>query len=182
MQILSKSTASDFTGSPRIGAGLSFSKVTSTIEELKEVGDSVSLTVTGDVVYEVATVTLNKNTDDWKYTLENLPAKDESGKPYYYWAKEIEINGKAVEGYTVSYDFKDGTDRTLYSISGEDAGDGIITIRNTPDTTPPPEGADLPTSGGSGTAPYRTAGFLLMMTAVTFPYIKHRNRRKRNSA
>ena len=114
--------------------------------------------------------------DGWEKEIRNLPAYDLNGKPYYYWAEETA--GSA--GYAVSYQFDDGNPSTIYCIDSSSLGNGLITVQNKKEETP--EGADLPTSGGSGTAPYRTAGFLLMLTAVTFPYIKHRNRRKRNSA
>ena len=116
------------------------------------------------------------SSDDWEKEIQNLPAYDLNGNPYYYWAEET----AGSDGYAVSYQFDDGNPSTIYCIDSSQLGSGLITVQNKKEETP--EGSSLPTSGGSGTAPYRTAGFLLMMTAVTFPYIKHRNRRKRNSA
>ncbi|MBR1554069.1 MAG: Cna B-type domain-containing protein, partial [Oscillospiraceae bacterium] len=113
------------------------------------------------------TVTLSSS-GEWSEEI-TLPAYDENGNPYYYWATET-----TVQGYTASYQFDDGDSGTIFCINAGNAGIAPqITILNTKTET---ESTDLPEAGGKGTSPYKAAGFLLMLTAVTFPYIKRKTR------
>ncbi|MEE5993619.1 MAG: GDSL-type esterase/lipase family protein [Oscillospiraceae bacterium] len=166
----------------RLGAALNYTALPLGVEsETESESTSATAEFNDSGIWEFTLTSSNS----WQKQLNGLPVykvnTDGTLQSYYYWAEEIEINGMPVAGYTVSYSFTDGDSTTDYSINAANLGaNPLITIKNT--LTDNPSEVDLPTSGGSGTAPYRTAGFLLMMTAVTFPYIKHRNRRKRNSA
>lgn len=76
----------------------------------------------------------------WSVVLKNLDPD------YYYYVKEITDLG---ENYTVSY----GT-------TNEGRLTGTITITNRSTTDSP--GYELPATGSTGTAPYTTAGAVLM--------------------
>jgi hypothetical protein len=120
------------------------------------------------------TVTL-KAINDWQCTLENLPTQDSDGNPYYYWVEETPVSN-----YTASYSFDDADDNTLYCINAQQVGNGVMTITNTKENTED-EGYNLPSTGGTGTKPYRLAGLFLMGggCALTFATQFTRRRRKK---
>lgn len=110
----------------------------------------------------VNTVTL-KNSDgkNWRATLSDLPAYDENGNPYYYWAVET-----AVGGYTPSYTYAGGADNY---ISG---ADGAITIINTKEESP---SVTMPATGGRGTRWYTITGAAILCgTAAGYLWFRRR--------
>ncbi len=113
-------------------------------------------------VKPVDTVTL-KGSDgsSWQAVCTNLPAYDENGNPYYYWAKE-----EAVGGYTPSYTYAGGADNY---ISG---ADGVITITNTKEES---ASVTMPATGGRGTRWYTITGApILCGTAAGYLWFRRR--------
>ncbi len=103
--------------------------------------------------------------DNWEKLLDQLPAYNAAGEPYYYWAEE-----QAVPGYTVSYWFNDGDADTAYCISAENKGAGEITVLNTKT-----DSAVLPETGSRGTKMYIITGAVLMLlTAAGYTTVKRR--------
>lgn len=93
----------------------------------------------------------------WSVVLKNLDPD------YYYYVKEITDLG---ENYTVSY----GT-------TNEGRLTGTITITNRSTTDSP--GYELPATGSTGTAPYTTAGAVLMGAALVGGYRRKRRQERR---
>lgn len=110
----------------------------------------------------VDTVTLKgSDSSSWRATLSDLPAYDENGNPYYYWAVET-----AVGGYTPSYTYAGGADNY---ISG---ADGIITITNTKEESP---SVTMPATGGRGTRWYTITGAAILCgTAAGYLWFRRR--------
>jgi len=181
----------------KIGAGLSASALSKTLKmkagsksnneivRIYSTGPStIKMDATFDAdgyqIYEVKYTDII-GSDHFAKVISNLLSTDANDNSYYYTVEELLIGDKSPSnlGYTTAYKFLDDDTTTWNSINAANANDASVLIRNSKSTD---DSVDLPTSGGNGTAPYRNAGFLLMLTAVTFPYIKHRNRRKRNSA
>jgi lysophospholipase L1-like esterase len=133
--------------------------------------DTSTPTFNADGTYEVTL----KAIDNWQCTLENLPTQDSNGNSYYYWVEETPVSN-----YTASYSFDDADDSTLYCINAQKVGDGVMTITNTKENTGD-EGYNLPSTGGTGTKPYRLAGLFLMGggCALTFATQFTRRRRKK---
>ena len=112
-------------------------------------------------------------TSDGEWSKEiMLPMYDTNGNKYYYWLAENSVPA----GYTASYKFEGGGND--YCIDAT-ATNPQITVKNTPLAE---DSVTLPTSGGSGTAPLQNSRLPADDDRRPFPYIKHRNRRKRNSA
>lgn len=110
----------------------------------------------------VDTITLrDSDSSNWQAVLTNLPAYDENGKPYYYWAEE-----KAVGGYTPSYTYAGGADNY---ISG---ADGVITIINTKEES---ASVTMPATGGRGTRWYTITGAAILCgTAAGYLWFRRR--------
>ena len=104
----------------------------------------------------------------WTATAENLPATDENGNPYYYWAVE-----KDFSGYDASYLYENSPGDKY--ITGKD---GSITVCNTPSKT---TGVVMPSTGGSGTFAHRFIGISLMTAAAGF-FVLRRRKQSRSSA
>ena len=105
-------------------------------------------------------VTLTSN-GNWSEEI-TLPMYDTNGNKYYYWLVENPVP----VGYTASYKFEGGG-IVIALMLQRPTHKSLSKILHWLEDI-----CYLPTSGGSGTAPYRTTGgFLLMLTAVTFPYI-----------
>lgn len=101
------------------------------------------------------------DSSNWQAVLTNLPAYDENGKPYYYWAEE-----KAVGGYTPSYTYAGGADNY---ISG---ANGVITIINTKEESP---SVTMPATGGRGTRWYTITGAAILCgTAAGYLWFRRR--------
>ncbi|MGN0584027.1 MAG: hypothetical protein ACI4JD_01105, partial [Ruminococcus sp.] len=105
------------------------------------------------------------NDDDgiWTTIVANLPAYDESGSQYYYWAVE---DTDSSAGYDVSYSFDDGDDTDILTdicINAGQPGNGIMTVLNTKKES---SGVEMPSTGGEGTAKfYYTGGALVLLSA-----------------
>ncbi|WP_455248515.1 Cna B-type domain-containing protein [Ruminococcus sp.] len=101
------------------------------------------------------------DSSSWQAVLTNLPAYDENGNPYYYWAEE-----KAVGGYTPSYTYAGGADNY---ISG---ADGVITIINTKEES---ASVTMPATGGRGTRWYTITGAAILCgTAAGYLWFRRR--------
>jgi LPXTG-motif cell wall-anchored protein len=120
----------------------------------------------GNTLEAWQTVTLNA-TGNWTETV-NLPAYDENGSRYYYWAVE-----EPVPGYTVSYQFSDGDSNTIFCINAEAPGDGEITVRNTKTES---DDVTLPVTGSDGTKKFIITGALLLLLS-TAGFVTIRRRR-----
>ena len=112
----------------------------------------------------------NQSGIEWLEIAKNLPVYGyENGqwKTYFYWAEEVTTGS-----FTASYTFDDNASETKYSIKASDAGDALITIKNTVSET---GSMELPESGGPGTKLYCWAGgLLLLLSAAGYLTIKHR--------
>ena len=110
----------------------------------------------------VDTVTLKgSDSSSWQAVRTNLPACDENGNPYYYWAEET-----AVGGYTPSYTYAGGADNY---ISG---ADGVITITNTKEES---ASVTMPATGGRGTRWYTITGAAILCgTAAGYLWFRRR--------
>lgn len=113
-------------------------------------------------VKPVGTVTLKgSDSSNWQAVCTNLPAYDENGNPYYYWAVET-----AVGGYTPSYTYAGGADNY---ISG---ADGVITITNTKEES---ASVTMPATGGRGTRWYTITGAAILCgTAAGYLWFRRR--------
>ena len=113
-------------------------------------------------VKPVDTVTLKgSDSSNWQAVCTNLPAYDENGNLYYYWAVE-----KAVGGYTPSYTYAGGADNY---ISG---ADGVITITNTKEES---ASVTMPATGGRGTRWYTITGAAILCgTAAGYLWFRRR--------
>lgn len=101
------------------------------------------------------------DSSSWQAVLTNLPACDENGNPYYYWAEET-----AVGGYTPSYTYAGGADNY---ISG---ADGVITITNTKEES---ASVTMPATGGRGTRWYTITGAAILCgTAAGYLWFRRR--------
>lgn len=110
----------------------------------------------------VDTVTLKgSDSSSWQAVRTNLPACDENGNPYYYWAEET-----AVGGYTPGYTYAGGADNY---ISG---ADGVITITNTKEES---ASVTMPATGGRGTRWYTITGVAILCgTAAGYLWFRRR--------
>lgn len=103
------------------------------------------------------TVTMTK-TSGWKYTFTNLDPTA------YYVVEEA-----SVSGYTVSYIYPDGTDKTTGTLPG-----ATVTITNTEAST-----YELPSTGSpGGTVPYTAGGAAIALAAVLCGYNSRRKRKR----
>ena len=103
------------------------------------------------------TVTMTK-TSGWKYTFTNLDPTA------HYVVEEA-----SVSGYTVSYDYPDGTSETTGTLPG-----ATVTITNTEAST-----YELPSTGSpGGTVPYTAGGAAIALAAVLCGYNSRRKRKR----
>lgn len=101
------------------------------------------------------------DSSSWQAVRTNLPACDENGNPYYYWAEET-----AVGGYTPGYTYAGGADNY---ISG---ADGVITITNTKEES---ASVTMPATGGRGTRWYTITGAAILCgTAAGYLWFRRR--------
>lgn len=117
----------------------------------------------GTEYYDVEIVI--KHSDNWEKVITNLPIGKNENQPYYYWIEE-----DGIPNYTASYNYNDIFDKHYISGTG-----GTVTIKNTPVTTF--EGIEMPSTGGSGTTPYTTAGIMIAGGAVIALTIRRRKRK-----
>ena len=121
--------------------------MTSGSAEKEQVGESITLK--------------GSDSSNWQAVLTNLPAYDENGNPYYYWAVET-----AVGGYTPGYTYAGGADNY---ISG---ADGVITITNTKEES---ASVTMPATGGRGTRWYTITGAAILCgTAAGYLWFRRR--------
>lgn len=105
----------------------------------------------------------------WTYTFSGLDVY-KGDDVYYYWVVESSVNG-----YTPTYTYTDGDDDTENAVNASKLGDGLIEILNTSNFT---DSIELPSTGGKGTAPYHTAGMIIIGGSL-FGIIYYRRRRRR---
>ena len=143
-----------------------------TATKLKE--DAFSCTGTG--TNGVFTLTSG---DNWMKTFENLPltGTDEAHNVIYYGysVKEVKV------GDTEVVDNRAGD--WIVSNGGDGYTSGTIMVRNhkpsSPPDTPDAPGYELPATGSTGTAPYTTAGAVLMGAALVGGYRRKRRQERR---
>lgn len=117
--------------------------------------------------------------DNWMKTFKNLPLTrtDEAGNVIYYGysVKEVKVGTIEVAG--------NRAEDWIVSNGGDGYTSGTIMVRNrkiphTPDTPDSP-GYELPATGSTGTAPYTTAGAVLMGAALVGGYRRKRRQERR---
>ena len=125
----------------------------------------------------VFTLTAGEN---WMKTFENLPltgGKDEAGNVIYYGysVKEVNVGETKVENNRAG--------EWIVSNGGDGYTSGTITVTNhkpsSPPDTPDTPGYELPATGSTGTAPYTTAGAVLMGAALVDGYRRKRRQERR---
>lgn len=125
----------------------------------------------------VFTLTAGEN---WMKTFENLPltgGKDEAGNVIYYGysVKEVNVGETKVENNRAG--------EWIVSNGGDGYTSGTITVTNhkpsSPPDTPDAPGYELPATGSTGTAPYTTAGAVLMAAALVGGYRRKRRQERR---
>lgn len=116
---------------------------------------------------------------NWMKTFENLPLtgkNDQEETIYYgYSVKEVNVGGIDV------VDNRAGD--WIVSNGGDGYTSGTIMVRNhkpsSPPDTPDSPGYELPATGSTGTAPYTTAGAVLMGAALVGGYRRKRRQERR---
>ena len=120
-------------------------------------------------------ITLDGTNDDdgaWITLVNELPAYDENGNPYYYWAEE---DAASAAGFDVAYRFEDDNSDTTYCIDASHAGSGVMAILNTKISS-----SKMPSTGGVGTGWYTTVGVAIMSgSAAACWLMKRRQKRSR---
>lgn len=117
--------------------------------------------------------------DNWMKTFKNLPltGTDEAHNVIYYGysVKEVKVGGIDV------VDNRAGN--WIVSNGGDGYTSGTITVTNhkpsNPPDTPDSPGYELPATGSTGTAPYTTAGAVLMAAALVGGYRRKRRQERR---
>lgn len=117
--------------------------------------------------------------DKWMKTFENLPltVTDGAGKVIYYGysVKEVNVGETKVENNRAG--------DWIVSNGGDGYTSGTITVTNhkpsSPPDTPDSPGYELPATGSTGTAPYTTAGAVLMGAALVGGYRRKRRQERR---
>lgn len=116
---------------------------------------------------------------NWMKTFENLPltgTNDKNEKIYYgYSVKEVKVG---------TIDVVDNrAENWIVSNGGDGYTSGTITVTNhkpsSPPDTPDSPGYELPATGSTGTAPYTTAGAVLMGAALVGGYRRKRRQERR---
>ena len=117
--------------------------------------------------------------DNWMKTFKNLPltgTNDKNEKIYYgYSVKEVKVGETEVENNRAG--------NWIVSNGGDGYTSGTITVTNhkpsSPPDTPDSPGYELPATGSTGTAPYTTAGAVLMGAALVGGYRRKRRQERR---
>lgn len=117
--------------------------------------------------------------DNWMKTFKNLPltgTNDKNEKIYYgYSVKEVNVGDIKVENNRAG--------EWIVSNGGDGYTSGTITVTNhkpsSPPDTPDSPGYELPATGSTGTAPYTTAGAVLMGAALVGGYRRKRRQERR---
>lgn len=115
---------------------------------------------------------------NWMKTFENLPLTGTDGAKviyYGYSVREVNVGETKVENNRAG--------DWIVSNGGDGYTSGTITVTNqkppkTPDTPDSP-GYELPATGSTGTAPYTTAGAVLMGAALVGGYRRKRRQERR---
>lgn len=117
--------------------------------------------------------------DNWMKTFENLPltGKNDREETIYYGYSVKEVN----VGETEVVDNR--AEEWIVSNGGDGYTSGTITVTNhkpsSPPDTPDTPGYELPATGSTGTAPYTTAGAVLMGAALVGGYRRKRRQERR---
>lgn len=110
---------------------------------------------------------IHANPDNWKKTITGLEVAN-NGQYYYYWVEETPVP----VNYEASYSYDKEFNKRFIQQT-----DGKVVIKNTQGETF--DGVEMPSTGGSGTNPYTTAGIIITGgAAITLLAL----RRKRKSA
>lgn len=116
--------------------------------------------------------------DNWMKTFENLPLTGTDGAKviyYGYSVREVKVG---------EFDVVDNrAGGWIVSNGGDGYTSGTIIVRNhkpsNPPDTPDSPGYELPATGSTGTAPYTTAGAVLMGAALVGGYRRKRRQERR---
>lgn len=116
--------------------------------------------------------------DNWMKTFENLPLTGTDGAKviyYGYSVREVKVG---------EFDVVDNrAGGWIVSNGGDGYTSGTIIVRNhkpsNPPDTPDTPGYELPATGSTGTAPYTTAGAVLMGAALVGGYRRKRRQERR---
>lgn len=121
----------------------------------------------------VAAIQSIGSSDSWTKTISSLPAYDSNGSPYYYWVVETKVNGtNADSAYNISYQFTDSTSSgNAYCIDGSN---GNVTIKNTNKES---SDTSMPSTGGTGTSPYKTLGIVMIGVSAAGMVLVRRRRK-----
>ena len=117
--------------------------------------------------------------ENWMKTFKNLPLtgkNDQEETIYYgYSVKEVKVGDTEV--------VDNRAEEWIVSNGGDGYTSGTIMVRNhkpsSPPDTPDSPGYELPATGSTGTAPYTTAGVVLMGAALVGGYRRKRRQERR---
>lgn len=117
--------------------------------------------------------------EKWMKTFKNLPltGKNDRAETIYYGysVKEVNVGETKVENNRAG--------EWIVSNGGDGYTSGTITVTNhkpsSPPDTPDAPGYELPATGSTGTAPYTTAGAVLMGAALVGGYRRKRRQERR---
>jgi len=154
--------------------------------EIKNINKAAAATKQNEKAFEIngttgadGVFTLTSG-DNWMKTFKNLPltgGKDEAGNVIYYGysVKEVKVGETKVENNRAG--------EWIVSNGGDGYTSGTIMVRNhkpsSPPDTPDAPGYELPATGSTGTAPYTTAGAVLMGAALVGGYRRKRRQERR---
>lgn len=117
--------------------------------------------------------------ENWMKTFKNLPLTGKNDREetiyYGYSVKEVNVGETKVENNRAG--------EWIVSNGGDGYTSGTITVTNhkpsSPPDTPDSPGYELPATGSTGTAPYTTAGAVLMGAALVGGYRRKRRQERR---
>ncbi len=161
-----KETANTLSSAPRL---MSLSSVSKKTYLAAADAIQVARTFESDGYIEV-TFTPSQG-DTWKKLIEDLPACDTSGNPYYYYAVEDEM-----AHYKASYKYEDDDDQTELTVNALSAYVNSTTPKITVVNSKEETGVKMPTTGGEGTRRLYAVGMFLI-GASALGYVAKRRRR-----
>ena len=116
--------------------------------------------------------------DNWMETFETLPLTGTDGAKVIYYGYSV----KEVKVGTIDV-VDNRAENWIVSNGGDGYTSGTITVTNhkpsSPPDTPDSPGYELPATGSTGTAPYTTAGAVLMAAALVGGYRRKRRQERR---
>ena len=158
-------TGQTFSSYPEVTLNLYRKKADGTVEKI------ATSTLDGIAVKNNTENSITTNSSGWTVTWSGLPYAESDGNAITYYVAETPIDGFAtsysttvtsltIDGKTIQAALAEGTDQTR-----------SVTVTNT-------TGYELPNTGGSGTIPYTTGGFLLLTGAAFLLLYIYKKRRR----